>query len=223
MYKKWLNDSLTLACLASEIFGDITVPTVDISGRDRYLAEEALTFCSQYIEGIETRFNSPRRVDDFSEDRGFIYYLRSSLWNSIFPPVGKGLGAETFELSPMAKRQAHRYVLLNCPQVIPFVNEFKAYVRRWWKGRKPTNTEIEKIIVNPDISNTVSDELKFLADGPAPYARRFTSFNINSFKFWTTTREHGLKRQNRLGYFWQAETLLGYLREPRQGVSTSTP
>ncbi|XP_070033390.1 uncharacterized protein LOC107771223 [Nicotiana tabacum] len=77
-----------------------------------------------------------------------------------------------------------------------------------WNGRKPTSTEIEKIvnkdfidwfpqkIVNPDISNTVSDYLKFLADGLTPHARRFTSFNINGFKFRTSEREDGLKTQN---------------------------
>nr|XP_016433291.1 PREDICTED: uncharacterized protein LOC107759794 [Nicotiana tabacum] len=48
-----------------------------------YLAKEALTFCSQYIEGIETRFNRPHRVDDFLENRG------SANLSSIFPPVGK--------------------------------------------------------------------------------------------------------------------------------------
>ncbi|XP_070037801.1 uncharacterized protein [Nicotiana tomentosiformis] len=80
-----------------------------------YLDEEALTFSSQFIEGIETRCNRPRRLDDFPEDRGSV---NSS---SIFPPVAKGLGAVTFELSPMAKCQAHRYVLLNCPQVMPFI------------------------------------------------------------------------------------------------------
>ncbi|XP_019226960.1 PREDICTED: uncharacterized protein LOC109208324 isoform X2 [Nicotiana attenuata] len=51
----------------------------------------------------------------------------------------------------------------------------------------------------------MSDELKFLADGPAPYARRFTSFKINGFKFRTTTREHGLKTQNS-GFFLTSST-----------------
>ncbi|XP_070010123.1 uncharacterized protein [Nicotiana sylvestris] len=166
---------------------------------ERYLAEEALTFCSQYIEGIETRFNRPLCVDDFPEDRG------SANSSSIFPPVGKGLGAVTFEFSPMANRQAYRYVLLNYAQVMPFINEFKAYVRKQWKGRKPSNTEIEKIvskdfidwfprkIVNPDISNTVSDELKFLADGPAPYARSGAAGNL---------------RQEDLPYYGKLEDLI---------------
>ncbi|KAG5573003.1 hypothetical protein H5410_062769 [Solanum commersonii] len=54
---------------------------------------------------IETRINRPRRVNDYPEDRG------STNSSFIFPPVGKGVGAETFELSPMVKHQAHRYVM----------------------------------------------------------------------------------------------------------------
>ena len=79
-----------------------------------YLAEEVLTFCSQYIEGIETQINRPTRVDDYPDNR------HSSNVNSIFPPVGRVVGAfSTFELSAMEKRQAHRYVLLNCLEVKP--------------------------------------------------------------------------------------------------------
>lgn len=50
--------------------------------------------------------------------------------------------------------------------------------------------------MNPDISNTVSDDLKYLAKGPTTHARRYSAFNINGFKFRTLAREHGLKTQN---------------------------
>jgi len=42
----------------------------------------------------------------------------------------------------------------------------------------------------------VSDDLKYLARGPTPHARRFTAFNVNGFKFRTQSREHGMKTQN---------------------------
>ncbi|PHU06684.1 hypothetical protein BC332_23173 [Capsicum chinense] len=38
-------------------------------------------------------------------------------------------------------------------------------------------------IMNPDIADTISDEMKFLAQGPARDARRFSAYNINGFKF----------------------------------------
>ena len=40
------------------------------------------------------------------------------------------------------------------------------------------------------------DDLKYLAQGPTPHARRFTAFNVNGFKFRTESREKGKKTQN---------------------------
>lgn len=50
--------------------------------------------------------------------------------------------------------------------------------------------------MNPDISSSVSNDIKYLAQGPTPHARRFSAFNVNGFKFRTISREHGLKTQN---------------------------
>lgn len=81
-----------------------------------YVAEEALTFCSLYVEGIETRINRPARVDDYPDDSA------SSRTSTIFPPMGKAVGAfQSFELSDMVKTQAHRYAVFNCPQVKPYI------------------------------------------------------------------------------------------------------
>ena len=35
-----------------------------------HIAEDALNFFSQYLEGIETRINRPRRFNDYPEDKG---------------------------------------------------------------------------------------------------------------------------------------------------------
>ncbi|KAK7258276.1 hypothetical protein RIF29_23847 [Crotalaria pallida] len=87
-------------------------------------------------------------------------------------------------------------------------SEFKDHVRRRSKGRKPTATQLQKIvnkefidwfprkIMNPDISNNVLDDLKFLAKGPAQHARRFSAFNINGLKFRTIAREVDSTTQN---------------------------
>lgn len=49
--------------------------------------------------------------------------------------------------------------------------------------------------MNPDIADTIPDDIKFLAQGPTPYARRF-AYNINGFKFRTLSRKRGLEIQN---------------------------
>ena len=81
-----------------------------------YLAEESLTFCSRYLDGIETIFNRIRRVDDEPDT------MASSV-SGLFPPVGKPVGGFTyFSLSTKEKLQAHRHVLTNCAQVNPFLH-----------------------------------------------------------------------------------------------------
>ncbi|XP_027922753.1 uncharacterized protein LOC114180648 [Vigna unguiculata] len=69
-----------------------------------YLAEESLTFCSRYLDGIETIFNRIRRVDDEPDT------MASSV-SGLFPPVGKPVGGFTyFSLSTKEKLQAHRHI-----------------------------------------------------------------------------------------------------------------
>ncbi|XP_057756273.1 uncharacterized protein LOC130975498 [Arachis stenosperma] len=61
-----------------------------------YLSEEILTFCSRYLDNIETRINRPGRVDDEPVD------VPHNSEESIFPAIGKALGAVShFELTPM--------------------------------------------------------------------------------------------------------------------------
>jgi len=80
-----------------------------------YIAEEVLTFCSQYMEGVETRINRPSRVDDYGD-------TELSELSTLFPPIGRVVSASsTFQMSTMEKTQAHRYVLFNCPHVEPYI------------------------------------------------------------------------------------------------------
>lgn len=62
-----------------------------------YMAEECLTFCSRYLDSVETVFNRPsRNVEDAS----------GSITN--------------FELDQKSWTQAHRYVLFNSDEIIPY-------------------------------------------------------------------------------------------------------
>ena len=78
-----------------------------------WISEEILTFCSRYFDNeIETRFNRGGRVDDDP--------FESS--SSLFPNVGKSVGAVTFfTLSTIEWVQAHRHVLVNCKEIEPFI------------------------------------------------------------------------------------------------------
>ena len=53
-----------------------------------YLMEEILTFCSRYLDDIETRFNRSGRVDDEAIDERQV----DSQVAELFPQVGKQVG-----------------------------------------------------------------------------------------------------------------------------------
>jgi hypothetical protein len=75
--------------------------------------EEILTFCSRYLDNIETRWNRPSRVDDEPND-----IQSQSRVAELFPNVGKPIGGSSiYTLTPLEKLQAHRHVLTNCPAV----------------------------------------------------------------------------------------------------------
>ncbi|CAK8562009.1 unnamed protein product [Lathyrus sativus] len=79
-----------------------------------YHFEEILTFCSRYLENIETRWNQPGRVDD--DPIGDIQI--GSHVAEIFPIFGKPVGGSSYyTLTPIEKLQAHRHILTNCPIV----------------------------------------------------------------------------------------------------------
>ena len=53
---------------------------------ERYISKECLTFCSRYLEGIETRFNRLRRVNDEPKDD------ECEELSTIFPKIGRPVG-----------------------------------------------------------------------------------------------------------------------------------
>ena len=80
-----------------------------------YLAEECATFCSRYLNNVETKYN---RYDRNYVDLKNIRDERLI----IFKCVERALEKSTFrELSPEEWAQSHLYVLTNCEDVIPFI------------------------------------------------------------------------------------------------------
>ncbi|KAL4320870.1 hypothetical protein AHAS_Ahas14G0053700 [Arachis hypogaea] len=138
-----------------------------------YLSEEILTFCSRYLDDIETRMSRPVRVDD--QPSGVI----PDACETMFPKIGKAVGAAThFKLSQMEQHQAHRHVLVNCEAV----SEFIEMAVIWCQV--------------PMESTEYSNELKCLACGPKLQARRYGAYNVNGYKFRTMAKDEGMKIQN---------------------------
>ncbi|XP_061374183.1 uncharacterized protein LOC133316451 [Gastrolobium bilobum] len=175
-----------------------------------YLMQEILTFCSRYIDNIETRWNRPGRVDDVPNDA-----QDKSQMDEIFPRVGKPIGASSyFNLTSMQRLQAHRHVLTNCPLVETYVHylfrEFRRDVKRKLRRTNRSQAEIDKRVhrefvdwfskrIPLDVKNireADKDIMLTLAHGPMYEVRRFSAYNVNGFKFRTLDRDNNLKTQN---------------------------
>ncbi|XP_077248875.1 uncharacterized protein LOC143888370 [Tasmannia lanceolata] len=167
-----------------------------------YLAEECLTFCSRYLEGVESKLNRPVRNDEDGHvemEEGF----------SIFSLAGRPLGeVKSCPLDQTTIEQAHRYVLFNCPAVSPFIAEHVNHIQRLhprarardieqihnkkfptWFGTHVQNFQQTR-------SEHISEKLRWLAGGPAPVARKYKGFISKGFRFHTKAREQKRKTQN---------------------------
>ncbi|CAI8608080.1 unnamed protein product [Vicia faba] len=160
-----------------------------------YRFEEILTFCSRYLENIETRWNQPGRVDDDPIDD----IQTASRVAELFPRVGKPVGGSSYyTLTPTEKLQAHRHVLTNCPIVDDYLKQFRSFTQNQMRRSQRSATEIDKKIRNnlDNIHGPDKDVLISLAHGPFDKVKRFTTFNVNGFKFRTLERDNLLKTQN---------------------------
>ncbi|CAN1181773.1 hypothetical protein LINPERHAP2_LOCUS35603 [Linum perenne] len=79
---------------------------------ESYLVDECLTFCSMYLDGIETQFNAP--------ERNFDTEICDEL--SIFSSKVRLLGASDY-VQPTSNElnQMHWYILSNCEEVQPYM------------------------------------------------------------------------------------------------------
>lgn len=83
-----------------------------------YLADECLTFCSRYMDNMNTKFNRKSRNDDEDQEAP----SNTELDLDIFRPLGRPLGKSTLQhLSLEEFQQVHLYVLHNCDELIEFV------------------------------------------------------------------------------------------------------
>lgn len=81
---------------------------------EAYLLEECLTFCSRYLDDVETRFNKIRRNDDSGAENTTEF--------PIFFNPGRHIGKEeNINLDAEKISKAHQYVLFNCSSTEPFI------------------------------------------------------------------------------------------------------
>ncbi|XP_060966597.1 uncharacterized protein LOC133034995 [Cannabis sativa] len=86
-----------------------------------YVADEAVTFCSMYFKGCETRFN---RLDRNEDAPSVCRYL--SVFNSQSRPLTSGL---IKPLDHISREKAEWYILQNSPEIQAYLDEHLDKIR----------------------------------------------------------------------------------------------
>ncbi|XP_065850450.1 uncharacterized protein [Euphorbia lathyris] len=103
-----------------------------------YVADECLTFCSRYFQGVETNFNRPQRNFD----------RVNRVENYMFSTGRRTLGKiESAFLDEMSFAQIHRYVLLHYDQICTYRSEFLAAQRRAYRPSRSTQRIEQKWLI----------------------------------------------------------------------------
>ena len=79
---------------------------------EAYIAKECLTFCSMYLQGIETYFNRAEQNFDMAKEGGL------PIFSQKFRPIE---GSKYIELRKEELNIVHWYILNNCDDVEPFI------------------------------------------------------------------------------------------------------
>ncbi|KAL4388416.1 hypothetical protein GQ457_09G021810 [Hibiscus cannabinus] len=169
-----------------------------------YLSHECLTFCSRYLEGIETIFNGLGRNNDGEENS----YLGSEV--TIFSTIGRPLGRKNHPLfmsrsvkefqrlvlDEQGLAQAHRYVLFNSDEVSPYIKKQEQEIKRRNRRKRFSPFEIHKLqsetfntwfrdyvpLLDRQEDTSVVDVVKWLARGPTEVVKRYSQFKVVLFK-----------------------------------------
>ncbi|KAL3638393.1 hypothetical protein CASFOL_017764 [Castilleja foliolosa] len=162
---------------------------------EAYIAKECLTFCSMYLKGIETRFNRDDRNNDIE--------FNDSL--SIFEQKCRPVGATTLvNLSPEDFKSITWFVLQNCDEVDPFINQHKqelvaagcVNIEKQHKEQFPTWFKEQMIRIYKDNKSAKNESLYSLACAPRRCIKKFAGCIVNGVRFLTRERDSRRKTQN---------------------------
>ncbi|KAH0722630.1 hypothetical protein KY290_005286 [Solanum tuberosum] len=162
-----------------------------------YIAIECMTLCSRYLHRIDTKFNQPERNFD-----GGLKKCSGGL--SIFCQPGRTLGAKTpCELEADELEQAHIYILKNCDEVLPFLEEFAQthenarhlsdaeWNRQFIEWFKDRVAQLHK-----GYESRMMEDLLSLSRGPTQYLRCSNGYVVNGYRFHVEDYDKKLRTQN---------------------------
>ncbi|XP_021831746.1 uncharacterized protein LOC110771708 [Prunus avium] len=146
------------------------------------LGDECLIFCSRCLHQVETKFNKRDRNDDGGQPS----FDTSPL--SIFSTPGRAFGKGVLrEMSIELHKAATHYVLQNCDEALPFVEEHKNIL---------IQSSVSKRVTELYNDGKVSKQMLSLARGPERRVTYYLGYYISGFRFHTLQCDENKKTQN---------------------------
>ncbi|XP_068472457.1 uncharacterized protein [Phaseolus vulgaris] len=151
---------------------------------ERYIAEEAIEFCTEYLSEVEA------------------IRVPKSRYHGI--GVGKGTrSAKVITLTRDEVLQAHFYILNNTKEVIPYLNAHKDIVKRKnprmpekWVINEHNKSFLKWFKQQVQNDNTTSDTLNWLASEPNFEVISWSGYDINNYSFYTKFEDEKSTMQN---------------------------
>ncbi|KAK2377307.1 hypothetical protein QL285_078005 [Trifolium repens] len=166
---------------------------------------------SIYLTDMDSRLNRPERYMDYSCD--------DYTGLSVFENNGRPIGGDSWEnMSLYQIQQAHFYILQNCEEVRPWIEEHMTMLRNE-NGRNVDKRHkeqfhkwFEKEVVQLQKSGDkrITSQLVALARGPDSRVCNYSGYFLNGFKFRTKDSEIHLKTQNS-GVIVRGDELAGHI------------
>ncbi|KAH0698096.1 hypothetical protein KY289_015578, partial [Solanum tuberosum] len=148
-----------------------------------YIANECMTLCSRYLHKIDTKFNRPERNYD-----GGLKQSNGGL--SLFCQPGRTLGAKTpFELEADELEQAHIYILKNCDEVLPYLEEFA-------QTHENAHHLSDVAQLHKRDASLIMEDLLSLSRGPTRYSTHSNGYIVNGYRFHVEDYDKKLRTQN---------------------------
>ncbi|XP_049407809.1 uncharacterized protein LOC125871254 [Solanum stenotomum] len=156
--------------------------------------DELMTFCSWYLDDVETKSNPPLRNDVLSSETTDQEGRRSSR--------EKG-----FKLDDITRAQAHRYVLFNSTSTTSYRDEHIKEIKKENPRLSRHNVDrihneifqlwfrnhVEKMHM---AGEKISEDIQTLAIGPLIQAKRMTGYICDGVRYLTESRDVKRKTQN---------------------------
>ncbi|XP_015167819.1 uncharacterized protein [Solanum tuberosum] len=158
-----------------------------------YIATKCMTLCSRYLHTVETRFNRTERNYDGSS-------IVSDGGLTIFSQPGKTLNSATpGSLESDEFEQAHFYILKNCDEIQPFLEEFsqvpfdtsKNDSEIEWNRQFISWLQIKVAELRKHDDSKQIEDLFSLSRGPLPYVTSFKSYVTKGYRFHVQDRDKG--------------------------------